>query len=115
LQAPPQLAAGEPQRPADPGAAAGTEHLSSLKQTHLQELAALTGLGYARLQATTDVAEILQDARATRNLPAPVDLRAPLIALALALIVFAIGPARRLPKSILRRPRVTRPSQSYLM
>jgi mxaL protein len=113
MQAPPQLAAGEPQRPADPGAVAGTEHLSSLKQAHLQELAALTGLGYARLQPTTDVAAILQDDRATRSLPAPVDLRAPLIVFALALLVFAIGPARRLPTAILRRAR--RPSQSYLM
>jgi mxaL protein len=78
-------------------APAGSEHLSSLKQEHLRELAAFTGLGYVRLQDSTDVAAILQDERATRRLPAPTDTRAPLAAVALALLLFAVGPARRLP------------------
>jgi len=52
--------AGAPARIVRPGSAglgrvgrrapAGSEHLSSLKQSHLRELAALTGLGYVRLQ-----------------------------------------------------------------
>jgi mxaL protein len=90
------------------GPPAGTEHLSSLKQSHLRELAALTGLGYVRLQSTTDVADLLQDPRCTRSLAVPVDARAPLEAIALALLVFAIGPIRRLPIGIARRLRTSR-------
>jgi len=90
------------------GAPAGSEHLSSLKQSHLRELAALTGLGYVRLQPTTDVADLLQDQRCTRSLAVPVDARAPLAAIALALLVFAIGPIRRLPIGIARRLRASR-------
>jgi mxaL protein len=95
VQAPPREST-DPPEPAAP-AAAGTEHLSSLKQPHLRELAALTGLGYARLEASTEVADLLQDERATRSLPVPVDVGAPLAAAALLLLVLAIGPIRRLP------------------
>jgi len=98
MQAAP-LDPGETDRPASSanGQAPGTEHLSSLKEAHLRDLAALTGLGYVRLQASTDVAGILQDDRATRRLPAPTDARAPLAAIALALLLFALGPVRRPP------------------
>jgi mxaL protein len=96
LQAPPQQGSSEPPQPARQ-TAAGSEHLSSLKETHLRELAALVGLGYARLRPSTDVADLLQDRQVTRTRPVPVDTRAPLAAVALVLIVFATGPARRLP------------------
>jgi mxaL protein len=95
VQAPPRESS-DPPEPSTP-AAAGTEHLSSLKQPHLRELAALTGLGYARLEPSTDMADLLQGERTTRALPVPVDVGAPLEAAALLLLVLAIGPIRRLP------------------
>jgi mxaL protein len=76
-------------------AAAGTEHLSSLKQSHLRELATLTGLQYVRLEANTDVAELLQDARPTRTRWVPIDVRMPLEAVALLLLVLALRPIPR--------------------
>jgi mxaL protein len=97
MQAPPPetpLLAGTAPLPQEP---TGTEHLSSLKETHLRQLAVLTGLGYLRLQPSTDLAAALQGTRAAKRLPVPVDLRAPLAALALTLLVLAIGPLRRLP------------------
>ena len=96
LQVPPQQGSSEPPEPARQ-TAAGSEHLSSLKETHLRELAALASLGYARLRPSTDVADLLQDPQVTRTRPVPVDTRAPLAAVALVLIVFATGPVRRLP------------------
>ncbi|HUD24659.1 MAG TPA: vWA domain-containing protein [Burkholderiaceae bacterium] len=112
MQAAPQAGSGEPQRPQSSPPAAGTEHLSSLKQDHLRELAALSSLGYVRLKPATAVSEILQDRRATRRLPVPVDARAPLEAIALALLVLAIGPRRRVPAAIQRR---VRRIQSYFI
>jgi mxaL protein len=97
MQSPPQPGLREPAQPAKSASAAGTEHLSSLKQSHLRRLAALTGLGYARLQPSTDVADLLQDERATRTFPVPVDARTPLAAIALMLLMFAIAPLPRLP------------------
>jgi mxaL protein len=97
MQAPPPetpLLAGTAPLPQEP---TGTEHLSSLKESHLRQLAALAGLGYLRLQPSTDLAAAFQGARAAKRLPVPVDLRAPLAALALTLLVLAIGPLRRLP------------------
>jgi mxaL protein len=101
MQAPPS-ASPEPAQSTASGAVTGApaaraEHLSSLKQSHLLELAALTGLGYARLQSSTDVAGLLQGEQSSRTLAVPVDVRTPLAALALALLVFAIDPIRRLP------------------
>jgi mxaL protein len=92
MQAPPREAS-DPQRAANVSAA-GTEHLSSLKEAHLRELAALTGLGYVRLQPSVDLAAVLQDDRATRRLPAPLDARAVLAGAALALLIIAVGPWR---------------------
>jgi mxaL protein len=97
MQSPPQPGLREPAQPAKSASPAGTEHFSSLKQSHLRQLAALTGLGYARLQPSTDVADLLQDERATRTLPVPVDARAPLAAVALMLLIFAIRPIQPLP------------------
>jgi mxaL protein len=101
LQAPPaETGAAAPSAPAgeESKPAAGTEHLSSLKETHLKELAALTGLGYARLQPSSDLAQMLQDDRTARARRVPVDVRAPLEAAALLLLVLAVGPLRRLPR-----------------
>jgi mxaL protein len=112
MQVAPQAGSREPERPPSSPAAVGTEHLSSLKQPHLRELAALGSLGYVRLERSTAVSEILQDRRATRRLPVPVDARAPLEAIALALLVFVIGPRRRLPHGMLR---LARRIQSYFI
>ena len=80
----------------------GTEHLSSVKEDHLRDLAARTGLGYARL-GRDDLAGAI--ARSARALPAavPVDLRPLCAAAALACLGFvylvlpfaAALPARR--------------------
>jgi len=106
LQSAPVFAsdAAQPSGEAAPG---GTEHLSSLKETHLRDLAAFAGLGYARLTASTQLAQVLQDDRITRRMPALADTRAPLGAVALALVIFGIGPIRRIPT--LFRARQTRP------
>ena len=112
MQVAPQARSREPERAPSSPAAVGTEHLSSLKQPHLRELAALSRLGYVRLERSTAVNEILQDRRATRRLPVPVDARAPLEAIALALLVFVIGPRRRLPDGMLR---LARRIQSYFI
>jgi mxaL protein len=81
----------------------GTEHLSSLKQPHLQQLADFTGLGYARLTASASMADILQDAHATRRLPVSTDLRAPCALAALLLVMAGIGARRRLPRALAQR------------
>jgi hypothetical protein len=44
-----------------------------------------------------EVADLLQDERATRTRVVPVDVRGALAATALALLLFAVGPIRRLP------------------
>ncbi len=115
LQAPPtETSAGPATATADDSrAAGGTEHLSSLKEAHLKELAALTGLGYARLQPSTDLAGMLQSDRTTRSLRVPVDIRMPLEAAALLLLVLAIGPIRRLPR--VGPAGFAKGGQSYLM
>ena len=113
LQAPPAFAAdaatvGRPDAAPSGAKAGGTEHLSSLKEAHLRDLASLTGLGYQRLQSDTDFDDLLQDDRATRWTRVPVDVRAPLAGAALALLLFAIGP-RRLRRN---EPRRTVPGHS---
>jgi mxaL protein len=104
LQAPPQPSWAEPSQPAqgDPKVTLGTEHLSSLKQAHLRELAALTGLRYVRLEPTTDVAALLQGGRATRLRRVPVDVRMPLAAAALLLVVLGLGPIQGLDRLLER-------------
>jgi mxaL protein len=99
LQSAPQPGWVEPTQPAEAQSAkaGGTEHLSSLKQAHLQELAVLAGLRYVRLEPTANLAELLQDERASQRRAVPVDVRTPLEAAALLLLVLALGPIRLLP------------------
>jgi mxaL protein len=97
MQTPPQAGWIEPDRSTTPSAVVGTEHLSSLKESHLRDLAALTGLRYARLEPSTNMTDLLQDERATRTRLVPVDVRAALAAIALALLLFAVGPIGHLP------------------
>jgi mxaL protein len=110
LQAPPR-GSSEPSSSAssERSVAIGTEHLSSLKQAHLRELAALTGLDYVRLEPSTDVAEVLQERRSSRTRSVPTDVRAPLEAAALVLLLLAVGPNRRPAR------RLAAAGQSYLI
>ncbi|MBV8209071.1 MAG: VWA domain-containing protein [Burkholderiaceae bacterium] len=96
LQAPPEPSSIQAPQPdeARSAKAVGTEHLSSLKEAHLRDLASLTDLGYRRLGTRTDIVDVLQDDRATRWMRVPVDVRPPLAAVALLLLLLAIGPRR---------------------
>jgi mxaL protein len=89
-------AAGKP-------AAAGTEHLSSLREGYLRLLAGETGLGYLRLDDPAALAAALTSPALARPVPARADLRVPLALLALLLLL-----ARHLPADgrLRRRPRL---------
>lgn len=66
---------GEPMEgAAASGASAGSEHLSSLREPYLRELAGSTGLGYRRL-GDAGLVEALRIARLARPVPARADLR----------------------------------------
>lgn len=76
--------------------ASGTEHLSSLKEDHLRELAQQTGLLYSRLESPDGLLRALSDGRLARPGPRPTDLRWLLGAAALLLLLSAnIPPMRR--------------------
>jgi mxaL protein len=109
MQAPARPGWADLEAAPEPSAAGGTEHLSSLKESHLRQLAQLTGLRYVRLRPSTALAEVLQDEHATRRLPVQVDLRAALESMALILLVLGVGPARSLPRRLLRRLSAARP------
>ena len=68
------------------GAVAGSEHLSSLREAHLRQLAADTGLRFMRLQDSADLAPALTDASLARPVTARFDLRGWLAGIALALL-----------------------------
>ncbi len=73
-------------------AGTGTEHLSTLKEAHLRELADVTGLGYVRLRASADLASALRDPALSRRAAVPWDLRIVPLCLALALLCAAYLP-----------------------
>jgi mxaL protein len=75
-------------------AGTGQEHLSSLKEAHLQELARDMGLAYQRLARSDDLARLMVDPRFARTLTAPRDVRFVPLALALVLLVAAFWPWR---------------------
>jgi mxaL protein len=76
----------------------GTEHLSSLKESHLQALAQRTQLLYARLGSLQSMRDILRTPRLAQRIVAPRDLRFVPAGLALLLLtaVFAPGAVDRL-------------------
>lgn len=84
--------------PAMPDATPGREHLSSLRERHLQVLARQTGLGYLRLSDADSLRAALLDPALAHDAPGPVSLRGPATALAavlwLALLFPALGLAR---------------------
>jgi mxaL protein len=84
------------------GEQAGLEHLSALREPHLQALARGTGLGYLKLDATDALGDALQARRLARVQPVETDLRwlPALAALALLVLRFAPWPRwRRRPQA----------------
>ncbi|MDR7036616.1 MULTISPECIES: vWA domain-containing protein [Methylobacterium] len=77
-------------------AARGTEHLSALREAHLKDLAARTGLAYAHLDGPDSLAAPLSAAATPRPVPGRLDLRPVLGAAALLLVLaaHAAGPLR---------------------
>lgn len=80
---------GEKMVGADDEVPSGTEHLSSLKESYLQVLAADARLEYRRLARHADMTAILQAAQVERTLPIDTDLRWIPAAFALVLLLLA--------------------------
>ncbi len=77
----------------------GAEHLSSLKEPHLRELASKAGIAYARLTTPESLLAALRRPELARSRPVATDLRwglAAIALLALALAFAPIPPARTL-------------------
>jgi mxaL protein len=75
------------EQPADASVAAPTaEHLSSLKEPHLDRLAEELGLSYYRLESASGLVAALDRARLAEVVPAPLDLRGALAIAALAVL-----------------------------
>lgn len=82
-------------RPVQAFAGSGTEHLSSLKEPHLQALAPQVGLHSRRLASPRDMAGALRDERLARRAVVARDLRCVPVAAALLLLVVAAVAWRR--------------------
>jgi mxaL protein len=76
-------------------AGSGSEHLSSLKEPHLRELAQAAGLGYRRLAASADLSAVLLDPALATAEPIPRDLRWIPLLIALVCLCAAFLPAPR--------------------
>ncbi|MCB1889455.1 MAG: VWA domain-containing protein [Rhodocyclaceae bacterium] len=63
-----------------------SEHLSGLRETHLQGLAARTGLGYVRLEDAAGLTAAMRDPQLARTRELPTDLTWMPVALALAAV-----------------------------
>lgn len=70
----------------------GAEHLSALREAHLQELARQVGFDYARLADPESIARAMLDKRVARREKAPTDLYWIPALLALALLVLRFSP-----------------------
>jgi mxaL protein len=70
-------------------AARGSEHLSSVREPHLKDLAARTGLAYAHLDGPASLDAALRAAATARPVPGRLDLRPFLGATALLLVLAA--------------------------
>lgn len=71
-----------------PGAVVGSEHLSGLREAYLRLLAGETGLGFHRLQRSDSFVAALTAPALAQRLPASLDLRPLLVAMALCLLLF---------------------------
>ena len=74
------------------GDAASHEHLSELREAHLQELAHAVGLDYRRLVDADALATALLDPRFARSVPVQVDVRWMPALLALLLLAWRFRP-----------------------
>ena len=81
------------QRPTPAGFGVDQEHLSSLHAAHLQGLAEVTGLRYARMTSTDSLLDILTNADLQRSLVVPTDLRGLPAALAYLFLLLHFLPA----------------------
>ena len=84
---------GEPPAPPLPGATPGSEHLSSLREAYLQQLADQTGLGYQRLRDSEGFIAALTAPSLARSVVARADLRFVPAGIALLLLLARHGPA----------------------
>lgn len=76
-------------------AGSGSEHLSSLKEPYLRELAQAAGLGYRRLATRADLSAVLLDPALATSAPIPRDLRWIPLLIALLCLCAAFLPAAR--------------------
>jgi mxaL protein len=88
---------GQPERPM---AATGTEHLSSLKEAHLRELATETGLSYQRLQTADALEEELTQPALARTQSLATPVRAVPAVIALLLLLVLVSPPLRRPARV---------------
>jgi mxaL protein len=70
----------------------GAEHLSSLKEPHLRELASEAGIAYARLTTPESLLVALRRPELARSRPVATDLRWGLAAIALLALALAFSP-----------------------
>jgi len=81
----------------------GAEHLSSLKESHLRELAAEAGLGYTRLTSPESLLSALRRPELARSRPVATDLRWALAAAALLSLAVAFAPSSRQSSAVSRQ------------
>jgi mxaL protein len=91
------------QREPAPGQPRSHEERSWLHETHLRDLAAEAGLGYATLEGDDDLARLLRDERLARPRRVPTDLAWVPAALALVLLAAHFRPAGVAGVATLRR------------
>ena len=82
--------------PSDDAGAQPREHLSSLREAHLKDLAQHVGMDYARLNSLDSVSKALRDSGFAHRTPAPTDVFWVPAALALILLVIRFWPAMRM-------------------
>jgi mxaL protein len=73
----------------------GAEHLSALRETHLQEIAQQVGFGYARLSSPESLAKVMLDERFARRAKAATDLYWIPATAALLLLIVRFAPGLR--------------------
>jgi mxaL protein len=70
------------------------EHLSALREPHLQALATVVGFAYTRLTDEQSISRAMRDPRFVRSAPAPVDLYWVPVSMAILLLAWRFRPER---------------------